>query len=109
VGPNTLTYFALAFALILIVIVLTCFIILIYHTRRIRKNLDNIWRNCQPFQMAQAFEFMGEKEKAVMCYKETLYNVLNRKFRIPKISKKLQIDYLESKIVALGGKLPDEY
>jgi len=58
--------------------------------------------------MAQAYEYMGEKEKAIQCYKETLFNVLHRKFRIPKMNKKLQIDYLASKIISLGGKLPDE-
>ena len=106
--PVTLNYIAILAAVVIIIILVTCSLILISNTIKIRKDLDNIWHNCQPFQMAQSFEFMGEKEKAILCYKETLFNVVHRKFRIPKMSKKLQIDYLESKIIALGGKLPDE-
>jgi hypothetical protein len=106
--PVTFTNIAVLVAVVLIIILLTCSIILVSNTIKIRRDLDNIWHNCQPFQMAQSFEFMGEKEKAILCYKETLFNVVHRKFRIPKMSKKLQIDYLESKIIALGGKLPDE-
>lgn len=106
--PITLAFIAVLAAAILIIIILTSSIILISNTKRIRKDLDNIWNNCQPFQMAQTFEFMGEKEKAIQCYKEALFNVVHGKFRIPKMGKKLQIDYLESKIIALGGKLPDE-
>lgn len=104
----TFTYMALGVAAVLIIIILISSIILISNTKKIRKDLDNLWHNCQPFQMAQAFEYMGEKEKAILCYKETLFNVVHRKFRIPKMNKKLQIDYLESKIIALGGKLPGE-
>jgi hypothetical protein len=108
VGQVISTYIAATFAVVLIIILLTSSIILISNTKKIRKDLDNIWNNCQPFQMAQTFEFIGEKEKAILCYKETLYSVVQGKFRIPRMSKKLQIDYLESKILALGGKLPDE-
>jgi hypothetical protein len=104
----TFTYIALGAVVVLIIILLISSVILISNTKRIRKDLDNLWHNSQPFQMAQAFEYMGEKEKAILCYKETLFNVINRKFKIPKMNKKLQIDYLESKIIALGGKLPDE-
>jgi len=104
----TIPYLAILVAAILFVIIVTSSI-LIYQIKKIRRNLDNIWHNCQPFQMAQAFEFMGEKEKAIMCYKETLYNVIHRKFRIPKMGKKIQIDYLTSKILSLGGKLPDDW
>jgi len=108
VGQVIFTYIAVLVAVVLIIVILTSSIILISNTKRIRKDLDNIWHNCQPFQMAQTFEFIGEKEKAILCYKETLYSVVHGKFRIPKMPKKLQIDYLESKILALGGKLPDE-
>jgi hypothetical protein len=104
----TLAYIAILLIIMLIVIIVTTSI-LIYHTKKIRKDLDHLWHNSQPFQMAQAFEFMGEKEKAIQCYKETLFNVIHRKFRIPKMSRKLQVDYLESKIIALGGRLPDDY
>ncbi len=83
-------------------------VIVIYNARQIRKNLERIWQNSEPFQMAQAYEFMGEKSRAVQCYKETLFNVLHKNFRIPGMSKKLQVDYLESKILALGGELPEE-
>jgi hypothetical protein len=106
--PVTLTYIAIMAAIALCIIVIISSIIIISTIRKIRSDLQNIWHNCQPFQMAQAYEFIGEKEKAVQCYKETLFNVVHRKFRIPKMSKKLQVDYLESKIISLGGKLPDQ-
>jgi biopolymer transport protein ExbB/TolQ len=107
VEQNTVIYIAIGAIVVLIITILISSIILISNTRRIRRDLDNLWHNCQPFQMAQAFEYMGEKEKAILCYKETLFNVVHRRFRIPKMNKKLQIDYLESKIISLGGKLPD--
>jgi hypothetical protein len=106
--PSTITLIAILAVIALSILVLIGSIMIISIIRKIRSDLQNIWHNCQPFQMAQAYEFMGEKEKAVQCYKETLFNVVHRKFRIPKMSRKLQVDYLESKIISLGGKLPDQ-
>jgi hypothetical protein len=105
--PDAFTYIAFVAAVALCITVLISSIIIISTIRKIRTDLQNIWHNCQPFQLAQAYEFIGEKDKAVQCYKETLFNVVHRKFRIPKMSRKLQVDYLESKIISLGGKLPD--
>jgi hypothetical protein len=92
----------------LCILVTIGFIILIGNVRKTRKDIHYIWLNSQPYQMARIFEFMGEKEKAIQCYKETLFNVVHKRFNIPGMKRKLQIDYLESKIVALGGRLSEE-
>jgi hypothetical protein len=106
--PVVYGYIADVALFLLCILVTTSSIILIINVRKIRKDMHNIWLNSQPFQMARIYEFMGEKDKAVQCYKETLFNVIHKRYSIPGMKRKLQIDYLESKIVALGGRLPDE-
>ena len=107
-GSITFYYVVVVVLVILCIIILVCSLVLISNAKKIRKDLDKIWFNSQPFQMARTYEFMGEKSKAIQCYKETLFNVLHKTYKIPKMNKKLQIDYLESKIISLGGEVPDE-
>jgi hypothetical protein len=106
-APIVLNYIAVIATGILCILVLIGFAILITNTRKIRMDMHAIRQNVQPLELAKIYEFLGDKEKAIQCYKETLFNVVFRKYKIPGMKKKLAVDYLESKILSLGGKLPD--
>ena len=107
--PDVITYIQVSAIILVCIMVIISSIITISNIVKIRKDMHQIWLNSQSFQMARMYEFMGENDKAVLCYKETLFNVINKKYRIPKMNKKLQVEFLVYKIIRLGGSLPDLY